>query len=133
MPKKIAALLFVCLCFLPLQASGGDDLAKSGKARVDAAEKAYKAWYDGQRNFAVGLGNPDTLLYDLSVRWLRAEIDLATKKEERIAAYAAHLERMKDWAKLLGGPVGRNAPLPTIIDATVKEAEYWLVKERAGK
>jgi hypothetical protein len=41
MPKKIAALLFVCLCFLPLQARGGDDLAKLGKARVAAAAKAY--------------------------------------------------------------------------------------------
>jgi hypothetical protein len=155
MPNKITALLLVCLCFLPFQAGGGNDLAKQdktrlvvaqkatgadelaklGKARLDAAEKAYKGWFGVQR-IAEGLGQGDTVLYDLSVRWLHAELDLITRKEERIAAYTAHLQRMKDWAKIwAGGGLAREgrAPLLAIIDATEKEAEYWLARERARK
>src|SRR5947209_1716886 len=121
MPKKIAALLFVCLCFLPLQARGGDDLAKLGKARLDAAAKAYKVAFDLERQRPWA-----SLVYDLSVRWLHAELDLGTKKEERIAGYAAHLQRMRDWRKLVG-----DAPrddYQSIIDAFQIEAEYWLAK-----
>ena len=126
MPKKIAALLFLCLCFLPLQASGDDDLAKLGKARLDAAEKAYKIGLLVDRRETTYL-----IVYDLSVRWLHAELDLATKREERIAGYAAHLQRMKDYKKSYE-PV-KDSPFVPIIDSLQIEAEYWLAKERAGK
>jgi hypothetical protein len=69
---------------------GEGELAKLGRARAAAAEKAYKVWFEDATN-----ERPFShMLYALSVRWLDAENNIASKKSERIAAYAAHLQRM---------------------------------------
>ena len=71
----------------------GDELAKLGKARLEAAEKTYKEWSEHERRSRLH----DGILYRLSVQWLNAGLDLAKNKDKRTAAYSAHLERMKAW------------------------------------
>src|SRR5437773_2365709 len=112
----------------PKKAAEGDDLAKLGKARLGAAEKAYQAWLKDER-FAGFNGLP----YQLSVGWLNAELDIATKTEERIAAYSDHLRRMKDWEKKANGRDGSLSVVYASIESFRREAEYWVAKERSGK
>ncbi|MBI1830393.1 MAG: hypothetical protein HYR84_02970 [Planctomycetes bacterium] len=113
----------------PVQAKMGDDLAKLGKARLDAAEKAYRAYIKAianERPFLI-------TTYHLSLHWLNAELDLAQKKEQRIAAFGAHLVRMRGWEKEWEGSAAPEADLFLIIRPYQKEAEYWLAKEKAIK
>jgi hypothetical protein len=106
------------------QQKGSDDLAKLGKTRLDAAEKAYKSWRESAHL-------PDTI-YQISVRWLAAELDLSTKKEERIAAYNAHLERTKAWLTDFKKTTNAKDVIFYAYDSYQKEAEYWLALERSG-
>ena len=104
----------------------GEELAKLGKARLEAAEKAYKLFNMGE------LSRPfsDTS-YQLSIRWLNAELDIAHKKGDRITGHKAHLQRMKDWKKVFvddGQPPG--ALRVVVIESFQMEAEYWLARER---
>jgi predicted ABC-class ATPase len=113
----------------------GDQLAKLGKARLDAAELAYKTWVTkgiAQGNLA-GESPISVMTYELSIRWLTAELDLAKNKEERIAAHAAHLERMKGWYKAWDGDVNSERLALPLVDSFRKEGEYWLAKEQSGK
>ena len=112
----------------------GDQVAKLGKERVLAAGKAYSAWHKQWTSKGDSLINerPFGMIYDLSVRWLNAELDVEDKKDERISAYARHLDRMKFWAAEWNSMEfqleGMNKRL--IAQAAQKEAEHWLAKER---
>ncbi|MBI2807104.1 MAG: hypothetical protein HYX68_19155 [Planctomycetes bacterium] len=102
-----------------------DDLAKLGKARRDAAEKAYKAW-------ASELNTPFGVIhYQLSVGWLNADLDLAKKKEDRIVAYRSHVRRMKDWEEDTKVRVRPGNLMFPVIAAFQREADFWLAKEQA--
>lgn len=102
-----------------------EKLAELAKARREAVEKAYVAFAEKENN----LDLTDTL-YQLSIRWLTADLDLAKKKEDRVAAHGAHLKRMKDWEKKRET---RTAPFITlVIRSFQREAEYWLAKESLG-
>jgi hypothetical protein len=120
----------------PVKAKGDEDnLAKLGKARRDAAQKAYKTWLKQ----VGGVGqleneNPISVMtYELSIRFLNAELDLAQRKEERIAAHAAHLERMNGWYKAWDGLVGAERLALPLVGSFQKEAEFWLAREKSGK
>lgn len=107
----------------------GDQLTTLRKERLEAAKKAYKAWV---HNPSMGIAET----YVVSVQWLQAELELATTKEHRIAAYAAHVQRMKDWRReAMGGLKGDPETHMDIllINSSQREAEYWLVKERLEK
>ena len=117
----------------PVQGGGGDDLAKLAKANLDAAENAYKAWLK-PRNLGWIREQPISVMtYHLSVRWLNAELELTNKKEERIAAYGRHLQRMNDWEKAWMKHAGEGSFNFDLISSYQKEAEYWLAKERSAK
>jgi hypothetical protein len=109
----------------PKKAAQGGDLAKLAKARLEAAEKVYKARYMGQG------GAVHEARYQDSIRWLNAELDVASKKEERVGAYSAHLQRMKEWHK--SNPDDASGPITiATFESFRSEAEYWLARERAA-
>ncbi|MSU78489.1 MAG: hypothetical protein EXS16_10395 [Gemmataceae bacterium] len=108
----------------------GDELAKLGKARLEAAEKVYKACFKRELNRQ----DYDPVPHYLSVAWLNAELDLAKRQEERVAAYSVHLQRMNDWEKewkRIGAQQGEHILL--VIGLFQREAEYLLAKERTNK
>src|ERR1700722_849832 len=72
-----------------------ENFSRLGRARLEAAEKAYKDWFKGLRM------PPSDTLYHLSVRWLAAELDAASKPGDRLAAHISHRERMVCWGKEL--------------------------------
>ena len=78
---------------------------------------------------------PD-LAYTWSIRWLQAQRDLSETKEERLAAYTAHVKRMtqlRDKVKLLVGD-GSGGLLKAAENPAAEwylaEAELWLIKEQ---
>jgi hypothetical protein len=111
----------------PTQQKEGDGLANLAKARRDAAEKAYKSWRKNLPDFR----SPDTI-YLHSIMWLNAELEIATKKEERVAAYKAHLDRTKDWAVVFERNTGPTGRFVDTGEAYQREAEYWLSRELSG-
>lgn len=112
----------------PKKAAEGDDLAKLGKARRDAAEKVYNAWnQNATRNLNY------ERLYHLSIRWLNAELDLANGRVERIAAYRNHLDRVKEWEKRFKRLAETDNTGYLVFEAYLTEAEYFLAKERSAK
>jgi hypothetical protein len=139
----VCAIIFAALTFqgansggekkppVPVQQMDGGNLAMFGKARLEAAEKAYKAWFAHE----MGGGGQNGMIYQRSVQWRQAEIDLSTKKEDRILAYTAHLNRMKAWedeARIQYQDKPNHAYMLVTVSCR-KEAEYWVAKERAGK
>ena len=70
--------------------------AKSAAALLQAAKEVYlgyKKQMDGGQ--PVRVGDHFEFLYRWSRRWLEAELAIDSAKNKQIAAYAAHLERMK--------------------------------------
>ena len=113
----------------PKKAAEGDEFAKLGKARLEAAQKAYKV-------YTKDLGSERPFLittYHLSVHWLNAELDLASGRDERIAAHAAHLQRVKGWKMFFLRDGTEEGTGSIVADSFQREAEYWLQKERSAK
>jgi hypothetical protein len=64
------------------------------KARADAAREAYEA---GKKEYMLGVpGAPLSELPQWSGRWLTAQLALCATRDDRVAAFQAHLDRMKD-------------------------------------
>jgi hypothetical protein len=81
-------------------ALGADDPPAPGakianaKARAEAAGKVYRGMLERMKIDPNGPPDPDKL-YQWSRRWMEAEQELSAKKDDRVAAAEAHLERMK--------------------------------------
>jgi hypothetical protein len=116
------------------------------KTQLQAAQKCHRAALKTIAVQQLGGGlvvqvmgdtvaRPD-LVYTWSVRWLHAQRDLSTTKEERIAAFADHVKRMKDLHEQVVLVVGNGSGgiLPAserpAADWYLAEAELWLLKER---
>jgi hypothetical protein len=68
--------------------------ATDAEALLEAARTAYQGHLQRGR-IDPALGNDPEYLYRWSRRWLEAERALGRTKEKRVAAYTAHLERMR--------------------------------------
>jgi site-specific recombinase XerD len=96
------------------------------KAKVAAARKTYEVIWKNNREGLVPFAE---LAYRWSKRWLEAEVDLRDKKDEQVAAYQAHKDRMRELARITRDRY-RNR-VNTIEEATATEfynaeAEVWL-------
>lgn len=108
------------------EAAAREELSTFGKARLEAAELAYQAHYKGMK-----YGRSTDLLYQLSIRWLHAELDLATDRKQRVGAYGSHLLRMKTWEEVnLENSIALDDPYLLMIVSFRREAEYWLAREK---
>ena len=115
------------------------------KMQLQAAQQAYRAATETMEVRQVGdllvlaKGNqharPD-LVYTWSVRWLQAQRELSTTKEQRTAAFVDHDNRMKQLREAVKTLVGDgNSGLLQASEAPaaewyLAEAELWLLKER---
>jgi hypothetical protein len=124
-----AGLVFGLVVTL-LQAAHGAALPKVPpelvKAKVEAARKTYQVIW---KNNKEGLVPFAELAYRWSKRWLEAEVELSDKKEDQVAFYQAHKDRMRDLARITRERY-RNR-VNTIEEATatefyIAEAEVWL-------
>jgi hypothetical protein len=132
LPAKALCLGVVALALLfPVRGGGGktgDALKDLAKARVQAAEEAYRSYLaEGQEQFHMRM----ELRYLWSKRILDAQLDLETQKNARIAAFRGHFERMAELEKTARKRAEVRRATKAQVAATDyyrKEAEYWLAK-----
>jgi hypothetical protein len=101
------------------------------KARVEAAQKTYEYV---ARNYMESRPPIGELLYRWSRRWLNAELDLNGQKEDQVAAYQAHLIRMRELEQSTRGRwKNRTVSIEEWTGAQFYrlEAEIWLARARA--
>lgn len=116
-------------------------------AQLQAAQKAYRAAVEGMAVRQVGgllvlargdhHARPD-LAYTWSVRWLQAQRDLSTTRDQRVAAFMAHQTRMAKLQKAVTLLVGDgnsgllDASEAPAADWYLAQAELWLLKEQGA-
>jgi hypothetical protein len=111
------------------------------KARLQAAQKAYQQAINGMDqtkrsgNMLIVLAKPEEV-YSWSVRWLRAQQDVNSTRENQVAALEAHLKRMKEVQPRAAAM--EQAGLATVLEVAAAEfyrteAELWLAQEKAKK
>jgi len=108
-------------------------LAADDHRLVEAAKKAYEA---KAAAYESGLTNDVEALYSWSRRWMEAELHSAAKEDDRIAAYTAHLDRMKPLAEKIAVRMqaGARGGTPDNQDAAnyfVAEAKTWVRNSKA--
>jgi len=106
-------------------------LADLAQARFDAANKLFDTAWSYYRQKAVDTN----FVCSTSVRLLRAELDLSDKRDNRIAAYEHHLDRVKKVQALVEKvqALGRvNTLEASQVSYYRAEAEYWLAKARSS-
>ncbi len=136
-PFRLAVLLLVLaaapLAFHGPVHGGPGDAAANAKARMEAARKVYEGSLRWYREGPVQPLDPEKL-YQWSRRWLEAQQDLATKKEDRVAAAKAHLTRMQALERITrlmhkGGSV--RAFDVAAVEFYRLEAERWVAQAKA--
>jgi hypothetical protein len=100
-------------------------------AKRDAARKAYEAWWANYRDRAA----PGEWVYLWSKRWLRAENELSSRPDDQVAAYQAHLERMRELEGIVTRMQRARPGLARIDELSTTryyriEAEIWFQKSR---
>jgi hypothetical protein len=132
---KLARVAVCLLTFLavvaPVVAQGtpSDTQAKLKQTMVETARKTYEGAMSrlkfGLPNNAPGFED----FYRWSRRWLEAQVDLASTKDARVAAYQEHVDRMRKLEQLAKGLKKSGTGLPADVSATGyyrSQAELWL-------
>ncbi|HZW34813.1 MAG TPA: sigma-70 family RNA polymerase sigma factor, partial [Isosphaeraceae bacterium] len=98
---------------------------------VQAARAAYRTAAQQQRQ---GIQVSLTQVYDASRRWMNAELEGASTPAAKVAAVAAHLDRVRDLLRFAGGE-GRPHLIAADVaqaKAYVAEAQLWLAQARSS-
>jgi outer membrane protein TolC len=123
--------VFLTASLLP-RAADAPDLKKLLQDRVEVARKGLKT---SQAQVAAGQASM-TLVVDWSRRLLRAELALADKKADRVAARERYLEILKEAERMAKArhDAGRASPVE-YLEATYERqsAEIALAREKARK
>jgi hypothetical protein len=132
----VAGLGLVMTSFLSADSpkkGAGTDIKKLAQARVEAAHQAYnvavKLWKDGQPG-----ARPEDV-YSWSARWLNAQRDLSSKKEDHVSALGEHLQRMQQVVGIARAffKAGQGSPLGVAAAVYyLREAEFWLAQAQAS-
>ena len=104
------------------------DIKKLNQTRVEAAKKAHAVT---MLSYKAGNELKPEEVYTWSVRWLKAQQDLAGKEADHLVALKDHFQRMKDLGKLVeamvkGGASGKKDSAAA--QYYVAEAEVWFVQ-----
>ena len=96
------------------------------RAKVDAARKTYEILW---KNYQDELIPVVEVVYRWSRRWLEAELELKGPKADQEAAHLAHLNRMRDLARI--ARERRRFKINTVEEVSAAEfycteAEIWL-------
>jgi hypothetical protein len=94
-------------------------LSQLATERRDAARRTYEVSWANYRDGRTS----GEMLYRWSLRWLEAERQLSDRPADQVAAFKAHLERMRDLGRLIQ-KVQSVAPGQATIDE-VSAAEYY--------
>jgi hypothetical protein len=131
--KMKVAIVCVLLAFLLANSTpltGQETLADFAKARLKAAEKAYREFVsseiDGLRDYKMH--------YSLSKRLVEAQRDLDSSKENELRAFEAHYNRMVDLEKTIEKRIrGGYISPPARFEGQyyLIEARFWLEKAKA--
>jgi hypothetical protein len=106
------------------------NFAELGKAKVTAAQRTYELLL---RNFRESRPPIAELPYRWSCRWLDAQRELSNKKEDEVAAYQAHRERMRDLHRVIKDRFREryvSVDEETAGEFYLLEAEIWLARAR---
>jgi len=128
----LAGLLAVQICRAgdePITASAADHTMAIAKR--DAARRSYQAWWANYRDRA----SPGEWVYLWSKRWLGAEKELSSRHDDQVAAYQAHLERMRELEGIVSRMQQAKPGLARIDELSTTryyriEAEIWYEKSR---
>jgi hypothetical protein len=110
----------------------GTDIKKLAQARVAAAHKAYDVAVKLCKQGQLGVKPEDA--YTWSVRWLNAQRDLSSKKEDHVSDLSEHLKRMQEILQVaqLTVKTGAGSPLDCqAADFYLREAELWVAQAKA--
>ena len=109
----------------PLAAKVPADLLK---AKLEAAKKAYETAFPADEKLGVDAEGA----YQWSCRWLETEREESDKKDDRIAAAQAHLDRMRALKKRAQEVAARASAVVNLpgIDYYCIEAEIWLAQAK---
>jgi hypothetical protein len=116
----------------PANKDAGTDIQKLAQARADAANKTFQVALRSWKSGLPGVKPED--LYIWSVRWLNAQRDLSTKKEDQLAALNEHLRRTQELGRIAAAltKAGQGSPLDTAAaEYYLREAELWLAQAKA--
>jgi len=107
--------------------------ADSAKTLLEAAKTAYEGYFQ-RRQVDVAAPNDPEFAYRWSRRWLKSERALDNAKEKRVAATAAHLERMRKLEafqeKLVEQHFASKLELAPVKFYRI-EAQQWLAEAKA--
>jgi hypothetical protein len=110
------------------------NIAELRKAKLAAAKKTYELLL---RNFTEGRRAATAeRTYHWSRRWLEAERELNRKKEDQVAAYQAHRDRVRDLHRIVKDRFREryvSVDEETAAEFYLLEAEIWLAKAREGE
>jgi hypothetical protein len=100
-------------------------------AKRDAARNAYEAWWANYRDRA----GPGEWVYLWSKRWLRAENEFSSGHDSQVAAYQAHVERMRELEGIVSRMQRAKPGLARIDELSTTryyriEAEIWYEKSK---
>jgi hypothetical protein len=130
--RTIFAAAAVLLFFVGTTARGGDDLSELKKKRLEAAKRTYEITFNRYRNAERADVEP---LVKWSRHWLDSQLDMCETAREKVAAYQAHFERMKEFERLVAAEVkaGVGTVPPSAAAFHRLEAEIWLVQAKGKK
>jgi hypothetical protein len=99
---------------------------KLATAKRDAARRTYEVIWKNNREGYIPVAE---VAYRWSRRWLKAELELSPKKPDQIAAYQAHVERMRELSRITRGRYQNR--VNTLDEASATdyyrfEAQIWL-------
>ena len=134
--KTHKTLIWLILGLVPLSLSSAsatsDDRPKLA-ALAEARYQSARALFDDGWLLYGRKGLTDAHVYQLSFRLLTAQLDRSDKKPDRIDAYQQHLDRMAKMRaivnKLRGFGYANTFELKEL-DYLIREAEYWLEREK---
>lgn len=106
--------------------------SKLAVQRRDAARKTYETMWANYRERRAS----DEVLYRWSKRWLKAERQLGVEPARQIAAFKAHLQRMRDLERIINNlQRSRQTTVDEVsaVEFYRAEAELWLLQARQEK
>ncbi len=127
----ILTALMLCLAAVP--AVRADKQADNALARADAARRVYEGLLAPNTSATpTGKGNPSTgpdydQIYAWSLRWMQAAQDVSDKREDRISAVQAHVDRMRK----LEDVVRAQREKQSASDADVAATQYFRLQAEA--